>query len=734
MAEPRTPRTADRGARRPSSWRVTVALLCGFAIAIAGLHTVLAGAGWFFALTGTVAVVLGAALAARAVSTRRWMPTLASAFALWVILSQFFAGGELWLRLLPLGATWERFGLLVEQGTRSITVQVVPADADDGMLFLLTLGIGSLALVADALAATLRLPALAGLPLVAVLAIPATVGPDRTDGLIFALACVAYLALLRAHAPRRDNAFALGVGAVTVIAALLTPLFLPPIKPAPDSSDRITGVLSGVNPVLDLGQNLRRTVERDILSYTARTGDGQYLRLVSLHTFTGDTWAPDEFELDENNKPFSVAAPPGMDADVRTESDTVWVQVDNLGSPWLPTPYPVGSISGLIGDWFWHAEDLTFTSPTSTARGQDYRVVSTIVQPTPAQLTSAGPPPASMARYLELPDDLPAVIAETALSVTEAASSDYGRAVALQDFFRNGTFTYSESAPVDNDYDGTGMEMIADFLDAQAGYCVHFASAMAVMARVLGIPSRVAVGTLPGALSDELREGRRVMNVTTGDLHAWPELYFDGVGWVRFEPTTSRGFVPEYADRETPGVPTLPLPTDPRPSASPTPTTAPLPTLAPETPGEGSTDASGLATVLLAVTIGLGVLLVLLLPAIVRALVRRRRLSRLDAGAPLALTGWRELIDTADDLGMAVPDTATPREAAAALGSSHELARVVAQLEREAFSPSRAASRNVTDVQMVLRQLRSRARWHDRLRAVLAPRSLATRLRSRLTG
>src|SRR5690606_12843413 len=150
-------------------------------------------------------------------------------------------------------------------------------------------------------------------------------------------------------------------------------------------------------------------------------------------------------------------APAGLGAAITTDNDTVWVQVDNLGSPWLPMPYPVSSVSGLIGDWYWDAETLTFTSPTSTARGQDYRAASILVQPTPAQLTNAGPPPVEVGRYLDLPDAMPASIADTAASVTEGATSDYGKAVALQDYFRNGPFSYSETAPVDNEYDGTGM-------------------------------------------------------------------------------------------------------------------------------------------------------------------------------------------------------------------------------------------------------------------------------------
>lgn len=708
---------------------MSLGLLWCFIVLIAALHTLLDEFGWFGPLVGVVIVVLGAAALGRALSARGWVPSVAAVFALWVILSQFFVGETLWLRLVPVRETWQRLGELAAEGTRSVEVQAVPATVDVGILFLLCLGVGVLAIVADLLAATLRAPALAGLPLVALLSVPSTVGPDRTDAFLFVLACIAFLALLRAGKPPRESGLAVVVGAMTVVATLIVPLVLPPVSDEPAASDRVGGLLSGVNPVLDLGQSLRREAPRIIINYTSRSGDGQYLRLVSLQNFTGDLWEPDEVEIDRDNRPQLVGSPPGMADDVATETDTVWVSVQNLGSPWLPAPYPATSIAGLIGNWFWDAETLTFTSPNSTSRGQDYRVTSLIVQPTPAQLVGAGPAPAEFARFLELPEGMPEIIAETAASVTASATSDYARAFALQEFFRNGSFSYSETAPVDNGYDGTGMEMIAAFLEAKAGYCVHFASAMAVMARTLGIPSRVAVGTLPGAITEQLDEGRRVMQVSTSDLHAWPELYFDGIGWVRFEPTTSRGFVPEYADRESPGVPSLPPIDRPEPTTAPTQTAAPVPTAGPdEDVATGSSDVPLLAARIGIAALALGLLL---LPALVRALVRRRRLSKLASGAPLAATGWRELLDTALDLGVEPGDTTTPREAAVELGDSIELARTVAALEREAFAPPAAVSGMIrfTDVNAVLRQLRSRASWRTRVRAALAPRSLLQFLR-----
>ena len=99
----------------------------------------------------------------------------------------------------------------------------------------------------------------------------------------------------------------------------------------------------------------------------------------------------------------------------------------------------------------------------------------------------------------------------------------------LQQWFRSGGgFTYStENAR------GSGMRAIRDFLlENKSGYCEQFATGMALMARIAGIPSRVGIGFLPGQSG---KDGQ--YTVRMHDMHAWPELYFQGTGWVRFEPT-----------------------------------------------------------------------------------------------------------------------------------------------------------------------------------------------------
>ena len=114
-------------------------------------------------------------------------------------------------------------------------------------------------------------------------------------------------------------------------------------------------------------------------------------------------------------------------------------------------------------------------------------------------------------------------------SVTAGAETDYDKAVALQAFFRSPSsgFRYEEQTE-----SGGSPDALQAFLEQRVGFCEQYASAMAAMLRLAGVPSRVAVGFTPG---QQQSDGSYV--VTTDEAHAWPEAWFEGFGWVRFEPT-----------------------------------------------------------------------------------------------------------------------------------------------------------------------------------------------------
>jgi transglutaminase-like putative cysteine protease len=142
--------------------------------------------------------------------------------------------------------------------------------------------------------------------------------------------------------------------------------------------------------------------------------------------------------------------------------------------------------------------------------------------------------------YVDLPEKLPSSVRKVVTAAKEAgATSDSTSAKQqesalgyLLDFFENGDFTYSLTAP-----DGNGsnnMDVIGDFLVRRSGYCVHYATSFAVLARALNVPTRVIMGYLPSSAG---KYPSGAYPVTNQQLHAWAEAYIDGIGWVPFDVT-----------------------------------------------------------------------------------------------------------------------------------------------------------------------------------------------------
>ena len=129
--------------------------------------------------------------------------------------------------------------------------------------------------------------------------------------------------------------------------------------------------------------------------------------------------------------------------------------------------------------------------------------------------------------YMNLPDTLPERVKDLAHTIAEPYETDFERAMAIKNYLLELPYTLS---PGDLPY---GWDFVDHFLfDIRRGYCTHFASAMAVMSRAIGIPSRYNMGFMTPAESDN-----GLFRVYGLHAHAWAELYFEGVGWIIFEAT-----------------------------------------------------------------------------------------------------------------------------------------------------------------------------------------------------
>ncbi len=504
--------------------------------------------------------------------------------------------------------------------------------------------------------------------------------------------------------------------------ALLLSAVIPPVMPdiravAASWGKAPTPVFGrGINPMLELGQNLRRNSTSLALTYTTNAKSASYLKVSTLRDFTGKTWKPgrslpvDRFE-----------GQIGLDPDVPTSEIRTSITIKNLRSSLVPSPYPALAVSGLKGGWQFERVGLTIRSARGDTRGQTYTVNSLRIAPTGDQMrefaTRFRP---SLEPYLVLPRTMPDVIGETARSITQDDPTDYDKALALQRFLRDGSFRYSETAPVADGFDGNGVDVIATFLKAKQGYCVHFSSTMAVMARTLGIPSRIAVGYAPGDVVDT-RGGKNVYANTSDDLHAWPELYFEGAGWVGFEPTPGVGSATVFAESD--GAPTEPSGNDSDPTQRPGGLGGKEFGAASSKPSE----VAGTTTTRTLIATGAGLLLVGLAPLLLR---RGRRLWRMRRATPDPL--WRELEDSAQDHGLWTSRADTPRGFAARLrvrnGIDVEaLDKLLRTVEKARFSREGTADDARAELRAVIRSLGEGASRVERLRAAVLPRSLAGR-------
>ena len=558
---------------------------------------------------------------------------------------------------------------------------------------------GSLtAVLVDLLAVGLRRAPLAGLPLLAVYTAPVSILGGGVSWFRFAAASLCFLFLIAAgeesrlahwghhltprqglfdsqSTPHRGQALwssARKIGFTTTALAVVAPLLVPTFSVSlfGGGGGKGDGTGNGVsvsNPMVDLKRDLTRGADIDLVKVATADPDPSYLRLTVLNSFDGNAWRPAGRDIPLTQRADgAVAAPPGLETNVTTRRFTSTLSVsDFFASRWLPTPYPVSSVQA-PGDWRYDKSTLDFISAADgqTTAGLTYRVRSLTLSPTTAALANPVPAPLSVfAPNTALPRGFPAAVRRLARAVTRGKVTKFEQAVALQQWFRvGGGFRYSLKRPPGNST-GDLLTFLGTGRNGRVGYCEQFAAAMAVMGRSLGIPSRVAVGFLR---PERTRTGTWVYS--SHDLHAWPEMYFGGVGWVRFEPTPQgrTGEVPAYTAQQVPQTA----------SSSGTATASAAPSgnrLHKRTDQAASAGAKtrrpgSTGSVLLGGSGGVMVLVLMLLaPRALRSLVRRRRWSEANGAGSYAEAAWGELRDTALDLAVAWDDHVTVRTAATRL-------------------------------------------------------------------
>lgn len=595
---------------------------------------------------------------------------------------------------LPVGATYGELVDLFDAATTSANRYAPPVPRDVAPIdpLLIAGGLACLLLV-DLFACTLRRVPLAGLPLLAIYSIPVSLLDSGLSWWVFALTATGFLTLLHLHEGEQvarwgrslshesssGNPSAIGrgsssvrrsagtIGGIATALAVVVPVAIPTFDvqlfdfgPGSGGDDEITLE----NPMTDLRRDLQREVDVDLLRVTTDDPTPSYLRISVLNRFNGEQWTSGERSIPPEQRPSGeMPALEGVSTTVPRVEHSYQVEVyDTFDSTWLPTQAPISAITA-EGDWRYDLSTMDFNASDDdlTTAGLGYEMTGVALDLDPEALIAARSGAGLVdPEFLDLPDDLPQSVVDLAETVTRKATSPFEEAVALQNFFRrDGGFEYS----LDTD-PGNGTDDLVRFLDpdeGRIGYCEQFASAFAVMARSLGIPARVAVGFLQPRLI-----GDNTFEYSAYDLHAWPEIYVPGGGWVALEPTPPgrASGVPSYTrvdvgqNEEEPQPTQAPEPTpsdpiNPRPSES----AAPVPEEDPSA-GAGTGDAGGFPWLPVGGTAA-GVLLLAAVALLPRSLRRTRREHRLDGDPD---TVWAELRDTATDLGLAWPEQRSPRE------------------------------------------------------------------------
>lgn len=751
----------DGNAARPVRRRRDLALLAlgvfaGIVAALVPVLSVIAPGAWTVGAVTASAVVLVTGLAVRLARLPALVATLAELVVGVLLLTAVFARSTALLGFIPTPTTLASIPALFSGAAEEIRLGIAPVAAATGLSFVLVAAVTGLAIVLDHVVLTARMPLLAGVGLVAVSLIPTIAIPAAVDVPAVLALAVAILFLLRmdvrsrtrASGPQRRigprvwgaSATAIGIAAVSVLVTLVAV----PLLPQPGlrfASGSGAGFGTTINPNLDLGNDLRQPRDIDVLTVNTTAPSAPYLRAVTLSRFDGAVWQPDSGDTVAVPGDAPVFDAPQVDGDIAVSTWTTTIKVGELDSPWLPVPSPATKVTGLQGEWLGMPDNRTIVSRSGSSRDQEYQVDTTVPRPTLEQIRARPVGGSELGDAVRaLPDDVPAIIGDTARSVTAGAQSPYDALMALQSWFRSSQFRYSLDAPVEAGFDGAGMDAVARFLQERTGYCVHFASAFAVMARTLDMPSRIVVGYLPGTRSGSVEQtGEADYTVTSSQLHAWPEVYFRGIGWVPFEPTNSLGVPTSFASGSTGGSSSTTTTPEQRDAATPGATRTDAPQLG-DQDGPGTTSSGvGTATAQSAVPVlvGVGVVILLLLaaaPGVLRAWRRRSRAPRILAGD--AVAAWAEIRADAVDLGIRAPDAESPRAFAARLVEDHgvdadDIGLVRDALERAVYAedgvdPARGPA--LADaVERIRERLRAGASAAGRVRALVLPRSLLLR-------
>ncbi len=457
--------------------------------------------------------------------------------------------------LLPSGRTLDQLGDDLQASWEIFLDISAPVPAAPGFVVVAMATAWIVALVSDSLAFRLNATVEALAPATGLFLFSSILSDDRhrtTSAALFVFSVLAFVLASRvaradgtgrwlATDATRGTRSLLFAGAVLALVALVPAVLAGPRLPGGDgepvvdldggggSGDRVT-----LSPLVDIRSRL--IDQSDVVAFRVEASSPAYWRLTALDDFDGQIWSSSgSYDAAEGELPANP------DDDQQAPRVNQRYEIAALDQIWLPAAFEPVHIDSPDADVDYDA------ASSSLVVDSDIEIVGR-----PPLRSALDPPPRPARRPLRrhcrprhsssssgTPGSPPPPRrwpASTPPRPSGARTTRTQQALALQNWFRSDDFQYSLSVQR-----GHGTDALASFLDPETGrvgYCEQFAGAYAALARSLGLPARVAVGFTPGEPDPD---DPTFVEVRGLNAHAWPEVYFSGVGWVPFEPTPGRG-------------------------------------------------------------------------------------------------------------------------------------------------------------------------------------------------
>ena len=531
-----------------------LAVVCS-ATALSGVVT---GGLWIFYVLIAVAVVSGTGLLLRAFRLPAPLVGLGQIFALLCLLVTLFTRTG-FLVVLPgpdsLGDLWTVLGNSISE----VQTGVPPVAESPAMRCLIMLAMGLVAVLVDTLAVGAAAPAASGLVLLCVFAVPASLADEMLPLWTFVLGAAAFALLLVVDGQHRHEAWrgrmsgtggsssggaATAVAGMAVVIALFagaTFTLIGTVGRLPGTGTAVGGGADGLGlkPLTELRGMLSQGETREMF-HVRGLPDSAYLRAMTLQQYdpVSGEWSVGGALSEGSPAKGDLPAQPGDPGDGKTTK----VQIDPVGwnDVWLPVYGKPRKIENTDDTWrFDNARGMIYS--LKKHKVGPYTLETVLENPTADELRRAnGSAEGVDPVYFQI-DGIDPSITTLARSITQNEGTKFDKATALYKYFTDGTNGFKYSTKTEGD---SNADALVDFVvNSKTGFCQQYSAAMAVMARSIGLPARVAIGFTGGYPTEDYK------TITSLDAHAWVEIYFAGHGWMTFDPTPltdGRGVIPSY--------------------------------------------------------------------------------------------------------------------------------------------------------------------------------------------